>query len=86
MTRLFLHFWNVVLQPLRWRCVECARRTAPHIYVARIGGGTGGGAHGPRLPHFYFWGGLSPPLFFLNIVSVSNTISIGSSDKENHSM
>jgi len=63
MTRLFLHFWNVVLQPLRWRCVECARRTAPHIYVARIGGGTGGGRMGLGSPTFIS-GGACPLHFF----------------------
>jgi len=36
-----------------------------------IGGGTGG-----RM-------GLGPPVFCLNIISLSNTVSIGSSDKVN---
>ena len=49
-----------------------------------------GGPHGPRPPHFYFWGGLAPPLlnveFCLNIVSLRSTISTGSSVKVNSLM
>jgi len=30
--------------------------------ASAIGGGTGG-PHGPRPPHFYFWGAWSPHLF-----------------------
>jgi len=37
-------------------------------------------------PCFYFRGGLASQLFGLDIVSLSNTISIGSSDKVNRSM
>jgi len=50
-----------------------------------IGGGTGGGPHGLG-PSLLFLGGPWPPLFCPNIVSLSNTISIGSSDKVNHLM
>ena len=49
-----------------------------------IGGGTGG-PHEPRPPTFIS-GGPGPPLFCLNTVSLSNTISIGSSDKVNRLM
>jgi len=45
-----------------------------HVLTVSIGGATGG-VHGPR-----------PPLFCLNIVSSSNTITIGSSDKVNRLM
>ena len=46
--------------------------------LAIIGGGTGGRMGlGPPL---LFLGGPGPPFFFLNIVSLSKTISIGSSD------
>jgi len=38
------------------------------------------------VPPLLFLGGPGPPLFCLNIVSLSNTISIGSSDKVNRSM
>jgi len=50
----------------------------------RIGGGTGGcmGLGPPLL----FLGGPGPPLFCLNVVSLSNTISVGSSDKVNRSL
>ena len=37
-------------------------------------------------PPLLFLGGPGPPLFYLDVVSLSNTISIGSSDKVNHSM
>ena len=44
-----------------------------------------GGPHGPRPPTFIS-GGPGPPLFCLSSVSLSNTISIGSSDKVNRLM
>jgi len=50
-----------------------------------IGGGTGG-SHGPRPPNFHFWGAWPPHLnfeFCLDIVSLSNTINVGSSVKVN---
>jgi len=47
-----------------------------------IGGGTVGAAWA-ETPSLLFLGGPGPPLFCLNIVSLSNTISIGYSDKVN---
>jgi len=47
-------------------------------------GGVTAGPHGPR-PPLLFLGGLPPPLFCLDILSLSNTISSGSSDKVNGS-
>jgi len=44
-----------------------------------------GGRMGLGPPYFYFWGP-GPLLFCLNIVSLSNTINIGSSDKVNRLM
>jgi len=48
------------------------------------GGGTGAAC--ALAPHFHLWGGLAPPLFFLNIISLSNTIRIKSSDNVNRLM
>jgi len=50
-------------------------------YDLSIDRGTGG----PQLPRppILFVGGVCPPYIFLNIASLSNTISIGSSDKVN---
>ena len=46
-----------------------------------INGGTGG-PHGPRSPTFISEGAWHPT-FFLNIISLSNRISTGASDKVN---
>jgi len=50
-----------------------------------IGGGTGGAAWAWATP-LLFLGGPGPRLFCLDAVSLSNTISSGSSDKENRSI
>jgi len=42
-----------------------------------------GKQHEPRPAHLYFGGGVVPPHFCLSIVSLCNTISIGSTDKVN---
>ena len=50
-----------------------------------IGGGTGG-AHGPRHPHFYFWGS-GPPLLNCDFcLNRCDTISIGPTLKVNRLM
>ena len=64
------------------KSISCST-THPQSKVAEPGG-----PHGPRPPHFYIWGGLSPNFSISNLVqiSLSNTISIGSIVKLNRLM
>jgi len=71
--RDMLKTWKTILAGILASCSA--------LVCASIGSGTGG-PHGPRHPHFYFWGVLAHPLLRLNIISLSNTIGIGSLKKK----